>query len=389
MLTFSGVSPSDVLGFISAFYASSQLADRSHAVDRPFQEKAWSWLTRHPEVSVGKNRERNHLSLADVEPVRSNVTDTSNIDSASHDASHAEERKPAVSEPESLRVYVSMERTWLAITGHEPDDTKVPPSEFALLSIIASSKSKGITQPELVVRSGQDKRSVPKRTDDLQQKGYIEKRPIHAKSVRTSLCTLRKFLNQPSQDIDGRPASDEMVDITSFIKQLFDILREHTIISRADLKSAMGIYEKKRMRTLTRTICKFERIGALHRVRAHSQYTRNENVFQRCVKLIRDPSPRDLELFHAYSESSLTDALQDEDADLDETHEDPELDDAAARAFSGEGDMTGKEEKSARVVPIWTPDRTISNQIFDMIDRAGTRGITLLVGFKHPHHELS
>jgi transcription factor C subunit 3 len=94
------------------------------------------------------------------------------------------------------RIYVSQNRTWQAVAGHSIDLTRVPGMQFVLLSIIAAKGADGILQPELTKLSGQDKRSVPGRTDELAQAGYIEKKPVQAGTVRTSLLVHKKFVKE-------------------------------------------------------------------------------------------------------------------------------------------------------------------------------------------------
>ncbi|KAE8154656.1 hypothetical protein BDV25DRAFT_93729 [Aspergillus avenaceus] len=357
-----GASPSDILEFIETFYAKAaqDASNRGHNVDRRFQEKVWTWLTRNPEVSVGENRAGNNLSLSDVQ------SRASNSDDASQTPSH---------------VFVSKERTWLAITGHEPDESKVLPTEFALLSIIASRKSSGISQTELVKLSGQDKRSVPKRTDTLQQKGYIEKRAVQIRSTRTSLCTLRRFLDadHPSTEAAGTPAVDaDIMDYQEFSSKLFSILQRHQIISRVDLKKLLGFADKWRWRILSRALRKYERIGVLKRVKAMSQYM-NSNKYFPCVKLIRVPTEKDQELFLEFSRGITANLEQDDNGELDEDVE-PGDEAREPSLFKGGKALTVvKQEESAeeagRILPVWTPDQTIHNLIFDAVERAGTEGI--------------
>ena len=138
------------------------------------------------------------------------------VSSLEHDAvySHVREARkisstpqqspPAFEEPDASlkapRLFVSQNRTWIAITGHPIDLKKVPGSEFILLSIIARAGPDGISQPMLQRMSGQDKRSIPERTNRLQNKGYIDKRPIQDGKARTSLCTHKMFLNDRPQE---------------------------------------------------------------------------------------------------------------------------------------------------------------------------------------------
>ncbi|KAL5335401.1 hypothetical protein BJX70DRAFT_410546 [Aspergillus crustosus] len=352
-----GASPADILSFIDVFYAKSTDADsnRNHVVDRRFQEKVWQWLARNPEVSIGEDRESNGLSLDDAE---------------AHGGS-------------PVRVFVSEERTWLAITGHEPDETKVLPMEFVLLSIIASRQAKGISQPELIKLSGQDKRSVPKRTDVLQRKGYIEKRAIQMKAARTSLCTLRKFL-QPENNATVASIAEsseapadavKMIDFKSFTDKLFQILREYQIISRSDLKDLLGFNDRWRWKILSRALRKFERIGVLKRVRALSQYAETQKKYHPCVMLVREPSERDIEMFHDFSRNIYSNMEQGGDAEFDD---DVEADDRGGEPSSTEKvHAPGREEDvefSGRILPLWSPDRIIHNQLFDVVDRTGTTG---------------
>lgn len=329
-------------------------------MDRRFQAKLWSWLARHAEVSVGKDREANHRSFEEV----------------------------VEQDDGAPRVFVSEERTWLAITGHEPDETKVLPTEFALLSIIASGKSTGIPQTDLVRLSGQDKRSVPKRTDVLQKKGYIQKRAIQVKSTRTSLCTLRQFLQpeyvtwQASTD-QAAGAGSRMVDFKAFTDKLFDILRDYKIVARNDLKSLLGFSDAWHWKVLSRALRKFERIGVLKRVKAMSQYQDTVNKLHPCVMLLRDPSDRDLELFHEFSQnlfSNLGNLGQKED--VDEPDEDYEEEPERAGTV---GIVKREEsvEEAGRVLPTWTPDRSLYHIILDRVDAAGTSGVNNHVSLQY------
>jgi len=375
---------SEVLKSIDTFYqthsnGSSQL---QQTVDRLFKAKVWSWLTRNPEVSVGKNGEWNHLSLDEAEELDRQFNKTSG---ASAEAGETDELPDeGLSGPTTqLRIFVSTERTWLAIAGHEPDDNKVPASEFHLLSIIASHGPGGVAQTELVKLTGQDKRSVPKRTDALVRKGYIDKRAIQLKAARTSLCTLRRFSGETSDQIQDRP----MIDFNAFISSLFEILKKYGIITRNDLKKQLGFNDLWRWRILSRALRKFERIGVLKRVRAQSQYER----FHPCVMLIRQPTERDMEKFH---EINLNNLVKD-DGDGAELDDDMEMDDAGQRTSLGaeEDDVVVKQEENVleagRTIPSWTPDRIMGNQLFDIIDRAGTAGVANAVCLKLPskrHH---
>ena len=156
----------------------------------------------------------------------------------------------------SLRVYTSQGRIWSAAAGHAPDYSRIPRLDFALLSIIAARRGKGILQTELIHVSGQDKRSVPRRTDRLQESGYIEKKAVHVKGLRTSICTLKRFANGCAASKqkaradgynDGRDMADRslvlkenlmtsVVEVEVLLQSIIDIVRESQIITWDDLK---------------------------------------------------------------------------------------------------------------------------------------------------------
>ncbi|EKV16149.1 TFIIIC transcription initiation factor complex subunits Tfc3, putative [Penicillium digitatum] len=367
-----GATLSDLLQAIDDFHTQTQdVTEIKQNVDHRFKAKVWSWITTNPEVSIGQHNEWNHLTLNEAEKLDS--------------------RKKKSDDPEvnqigdqnldlpPLRIYVSEERAWLAITGHPPDESKVLPLEFALLSVIASRKSKGIVQPDLVKLSGQDKRSVPKRTDALQRKGYIDKRPVQTKTARTSLCTLQRFYRHATGDqAKEEPQLKNMIDFDSFNTSLFDILREHQLIARNDLKRLLGFDDHWRWKVLSRALRKWERIGVVQRVRAESQYER----MHPCVKLLRDPTEQDLALFHEFNFDILNKhGVRAKGNKLTPgQNQYMELDDPSKRSPSPEdGRMDMIKEQigdSARIVPSWTPDRNLNNQIFDVIERTGTTGIT-------------
>lgn len=100
-----------------------------------------------------------------------------------------------------IRLYASENRMWHAVAGHGPDFGKVKSLDFICLSIIAACGPKGILQHDLTRISGQDKRSLPARTDRLRDNGYIEKTRVCVqlsnpkRSMHTSKCILKRFVN--------------------------------------------------------------------------------------------------------------------------------------------------------------------------------------------------
>ena len=295
-----GILPSDCIQHIVNYYGKQSQSNNNTTtcsddgepncetvtIDRAFQEQVWRWLTRHPEIRVGKNREGNELSLSEVEalhstnptverskqpvddgPVLGHNVATSNsrdtqtrlgsptnelsipVKKGSNGTSTKPKSREELKRSNGLRLYGSEARMWQVTVGHAPDHSKVPAMDFACLSIIAARGPKGILQPELVAVSGQDKRSLPKRTDRLQTNGYIEKRPVLVCGSRTSLCMLKRFVTAPfiiegaSTSTEGSSSShlqkDSVLDLLTLTHGIFDNLRDLEIITTIDLKKKM------------------------------------------------------------------------------------------------------------------------------------------------------
>ena len=173
--------------------------------------------------------------------------DTSHTSQRSADNSHDH-----VQLPSKARLHVSEERMWNAVAGHGPDLQRIPKPEFACLSIISSCRSQGILQADLVRLTGQDKRSLPKRTQNLHDHGYIEKRSVLFNGQRTSWLYGKRFapgltnLNARSleaETIDTRPKHPEgsVVEYRAVFDGLFGILRDAKshVITNSDLIKKM------------------------------------------------------------------------------------------------------------------------------------------------------
>jgi hypothetical protein len=140
------------------------------------------------------------------------------------------------------RLYASQNRIWQALTGHSIDLKKVPTMEFALLSIIAANGANGITQPDLVHFSGQDKRSVPHRTDELARKGYIVKNPVQAGKARTSLCVHTKFLTDNHFTSSGivQDVFQEGTFVASgFMQLLYNKLKDAGVVPSREIRTRL------------------------------------------------------------------------------------------------------------------------------------------------------
>lgn len=188
----------------------------------------------------------------EVNATISNSSDGTPLPLAQSAPDHLQSAEPPTPKSSVLHVFTSTERMWYAAAGHEPDFERVPSKEFVCLSIIASRGARGILQPDLVRITGQDKRSVPMRTQNLHDKGYIVKKPVIFAGSRTSLCILRRFTLQGPGNNDevperytassGEEVSFKIVRESMFghveteIRQAFELLREPKLVTWTDLK---------------------------------------------------------------------------------------------------------------------------------------------------------
>lgn len=331
--------PLDFISHIKNYYnistKDSQAQDRDHAVphpgiasnvDRPFLEQVWKWLIKNPDIRLGSHAEHKQLTLSEVEarnaaieqseqsipvseetnfPKSINPSHASDAPTAIQDGDIAGDRQTlAIASAEAeyaavphgsnfhpgIRLYASKNRMWHAVAGHGPDPIKIKSFDFICLSIIAASGPKGILQHDLTRITGQDKRSLPARTDRLRDGGYIEKKPVRIqlfnpnRVLPTSQCTLKRFVNESSDQ-----------------KQ------------QASVPGSESVIKVKRIRKKGQPDQKIQLPG----------------------------------------QSSSTVALESASSN---------------RALS-----------DSRTIPSWTADRSISNQIFELVDRSGIKGMSMTV----------
>jgi hypothetical protein len=144
------------------------------------------------------------------------------------------------------RLFASQNRIWQALTGHGIDLKKVPAMEFVLLSLIAAHGEAGVTQPDLTAMSGQDKRSVPKRTDELYRKGYIDKKPVQSGKLRTSLCVHKKFVTDDHFLTSGKVEDVfqyKKFVLSGFVHLLYNTLKDAGVVPTRDIrKRLVGVH---------------------------------------------------------------------------------------------------------------------------------------------------
>lgn len=283
--------------------------------------------------------------------------------------------------PTALRIHTNKERIWQAIAGHSVDYKRVPLHEFVLLSIIAAQGEEGIIQPELTKLSGQDKRSTPHRTDQLAAKGYIEKKSVNIRGFRTSLCTHRKFVGKSSASQHVNENSKDVfiggtLILDNLIWYLYDLLRDIQIVSLQDLRRKLGIEKVKQWqgRALANALIRLDAAGFIKRVKA--KVKGSEDVWLRCIKLLRTPNEDDhqaLNFGQRAVHAGPSEGILEEDQDGDEEMRDLDLE-----ADYGDWNMLENDEDEVeeitRIPPQWNLDQPLNNFIFDAIQAAGPRG---------------
>ncbi|KAF1994359.1 hypothetical protein P154DRAFT_527154 [Amniculicola lignicola CBS 123094] len=277
------------------------------------------------------------------------------------------------------RLYASQNRTWQAVAGHSVDLQRLPGMLFVLLSIIASRGANGILQPDLVRISGQDKRSVPQRTDRLAKMGYIEKNPVQAAKMRTSLLVHKKlvrqghFLKGPG-GVEDVFRGDQII-LSNFVPLLYNTLKDVNVIPVRSLRQRLNVSQENwPARTIRSTIVRLEESGLLKRVRARRKGSTEK--WSTCIKLLREPNDADMKIMRfrrKQAQNEPPERVLEEDEDGDEAMRDMELE------IESDGEMDVEEKKSEiqdikRIPPQWTPERLVPNLIHEALSLAGPDG---------------
>ncbi|KAI1496531.1 hypothetical protein F5X99DRAFT_65598 [Biscogniauxia marginata] len=379
--------------------------------------KVWCWLVARPDVSVGVDRKFNHLSLEAVLALPEDEDDQTPSDPASG-SSGVPANTPEAGQsgpsrgPRKLgkglenarpRLHISEERQWRILTGHGPDFKRVPTFEWRALVDIASVKDKGILQGDLVRLTGQDKRSLPTRTDALAKKGYIIKQPILLRGCRSSKLWLAQFAEKAKQDADRDGLQFDKVDLSkealtkdlnpvSFSKmwngerldylaiaQAFvAVVKAWGLIRYCDARAKLDVEERvAQMRALAKTSRWLTSIGSVTFVAA--RFSHNHRLFKDCVKFLREPTPAEWRIFRTTPKAKLNVPSYRVGARGKASRAKHEAL-TKSRSKSKEKHTSGKRtplEPSVKdeVIPsLWAPQKPITNTVFEIIKRSGPAG---------------
>ncbi|KAI1214534.1 uncharacterized protein F4807DRAFT_1047 [Annulohypoxylon truncatum] len=311
----------------------SHIQQNTRRYDLSIGSEVWNWLVARSDVSVGSNRKFNHLSLDEIlafpeeeepEPSAEDVKSTTNQtatpvkDKGKGRPSKRSRDLEEVTQKSRPRLHVSEERQWKTLAGHGPDSKRIPLFEWKALVDIASTRENGILQGDLVRLSGQDKRSLPTRTDSLAKKGYIIKQPIILRGCRSSKLWLAKFSESAKMGRDGLnfdkvdlskealtkdlapvPFSDcwngERLDYIAIAQAFNAVLKAWGIMRYCDMRTKLDTRDIAQMRALAKTSRWFTGIGAATFVAA--RFANGQRLFKDCVKFIREPTAEEWRVF--------------------------------------------------------------------------------------------
>ncbi|KAI1092330.1 hypothetical protein F5B19DRAFT_454970 [Rostrohypoxylon terebratum] len=394
----------------------SSVQKDDHPYDLSVCSVIWNWLVARSDVSVGPERRFNHLLLDDILALpeeKDPEPSADNVKSADEQASTPAKDKGRSSkvtrdqqEPTQAtrpRLHVSEERQWNTLAGHGPDNKRIPLFEWKALVDIASSRENGILQGDLVRLTGQDKRSLPTRTDALARKGYIIKQSIILRGCRSSKLWLAKFSESAKQGRDG--LNFDKVDLTKetltkdlapvpfsvcwngerldyiAIAQAFNaVLKAWGIMRYCDMRTKLDAKGVPQMRALAKTSRWFTNIGAATFVAA--RFANGQRLFKDCVKFIREPTAEEWRVFRTTPSAHI----KAPSARLGKRGQA-----SRARYNKSKGAQPGPhsqaktrripkneqppEPASHELIPsLWSPYEPMVNTAFKIIERAGTNG---------------
>lgn len=293
------------------------------------------------------------------------IPDPTTLENAS-DKSKSRPGRQRTRPVEGPKFRITEARIYQAICGHLPDITKVGPMEFDLLSHIAVTRSEGILQGELVRVSGQDKRSVPKRTDALQKKGYILKEVVYQRGMRTSRLISKKFATPATTQSNKAERGSSVRDA---VRRIFDVLSDQPLVPQTTLAEALNLQSPAGSTVLLRIIRRLERLKCVKRVRTATGPAATSGDLQNYVQLLRSLEPKDLEEFG-------TDALS-LDQDIQQLSAQFESEAPVhSPALAGEYEGHTEEEQTVRHLARWNPDRLMPNVVHDAACISGREGLT-------------
>jgi hypothetical protein len=293
-------------------------------------------------------------------------------------------------------LFASEERIWQELTGHSVDHSRISPTEFDCLVVIAAAGPDGLLQKHVTERTGQDKRSVPKRTERLAKNGYITKEAVVGEGARTSNLKLKKFSQLPTAPAlgDNCPVTEQSSDTRSII--FYDVWFDATmkmlqdnnnIVPLSDIRVGLKIDDKPwETRRYFKCIRRLIIAGCLRTVSTAASGEANGGEAKpkrklhknNCLELLREPTAADRKAFQSGTEKNgRKTIIPDHEEDLEQSDSgDITMAAGANGADIGAGDNPEDTRPTVAPVARWTPLVSLHNQVFDLVDSAGPQGLT-------------
>ena len=341
--------------------------DNGPIIDDNFVELVWHWVSRNPEVTVEGQYQ--------PKPAVANSA-TDNDEGATNAGSKLDAYR-------KQRLCTGEDRVWYAIAGHGIDYKRIPFLEFQALSVIAGQGTKGVLQPDVTRLTGQDKRSLPKRTDNLAKNGYIVKTTVIARGTKTSLLKLKKFAGERDLPEDEGAPGTAIIQYNLWFDEMMRLLRENgNIMAFEDIRIGLGINKKRfETRALHRCVRRLAKVGSLRKVTARVEAPASQPDADmksvRSLQLLRDPTEIDRVAFMRsdWQRSKLLDSAQIAQFAAMGGAEDDEDDIEEAEAIAG---FDGEGEDVRRILnrspPLWNPDLPFPNLLYNRIEESGIAG---------------
>ncbi|KAI1771923.1 hypothetical protein F4818DRAFT_195441 [Hypoxylon cercidicola] len=384
--------------------------------DLTVASKVWRWLVVRTDVSVGTNRKFNQLSLDEIlalpeeedlspstddaeEP--NNQTPTPMQDRQS--TSQGRREKGGTTQKYRPRLHVSEERQWKTLAGHGPDLKRLPLFEWKALIDIASVREKGILQGDLVRLSGQDKRSLPTRTEALAKKGYIIKQPIILRGCRSSKLWLARYsesakvnrdgLNFDKVDLSKEALTKDLgpvpfshiwngdrIDYIAIAQTFNAMVKAWGVMRYSDIRAKLDVENRvPQMRALAKTSRWFTSIGSVTFVAA--RFSNSQRLYKDCVKFVREPTADEWKVFRTTPTAHIkvpsarlgkrgqaSRAKYSKEINFS-PHSQAKLKRASDKQHQNQ--FLNPEELTS---PLWTPYKPMINTAFEIIKRAGPVG---------------
>ncbi|TDZ22937.1 hypothetical protein Cob_v004438 [Colletotrichum orbiculare MAFF 240422] len=354
---------------------------------------AWDWLKERKDISVGANRKWNHLPLAAILAIPDTdvQADAANplpvVQLSSSPAPLVRVRSPVEPAQHPLRinsprkrprVYVSEDRMWEAIAGHAPDYRRIPRLEWMALVGIASTKEGGILQGDLGRLVGQDKRSLPKRTDALAEKGYISKRTTLVRGTKTSKMWLTHFA--PALPTDPTKAAAGMLTTVDMSRDA--LARDLDPVPWRARWTGDSVDYISLAETIMAVVKAFG-IIRYHDLRWAIQYvgaTLAGKLFKDCLKFAHDLTHEDWAAYLATGKQKNSAVLPSGCADLGvhASHSftsSASIDNATSLGLAADPSChTNRERLSAQL--FWVVDKPLILTVFDKIAAASDLGLS-------------